>query len=102
MTGTRLACAATGIENPPLGIGDTLRITGKTTLTLTWQASPTDPTHDAAAWYELHRSSAPAGGFTAQDTTTETSLAQNPEGLIEYFRITAHNASGESDDKPAP
>ncbi len=102
VTGTRLACAATGIENPPLGIGDTLRITGKTTLTLTWQASPTDPTHDAAAWYELHRSSAPAGGFTAQDTTTETSLAQNPEGLIEYFRITAHNASGESDDKPAP
>jgi hypothetical protein len=104
ITGDLQTCDALGIDHPPHGIGDTLRVAkGGAGLELTWQASPTDETHDPAAYYELYVSATPDAGFGLADTTTRLMLERGEgEQAIDYFEITAVNAAGSSPDAPAP
>jgi hypothetical protein len=101
--GERQVCDLPGVDNPPNGIGDTLRIDRSAgSVALTWQASPVDGAHDGAAYYELFSSSAAAGGFALIDTATGTSILNPLEPVTEYYLLTAVNPAGTSGDEPTP
>jgi hypothetical protein len=101
LEGDRQQCDPLGVVNPPNGIGDTLRVdrTGSDTL-ISWNSSPTDASHDGAAYYRLHVAPTPDTGFSVTDTTTSTSTARSLDSTTEYYLITAVNSAGGSDDEP--
>jgi hypothetical protein len=100
--GDRQICDALGVANPPNGIGDTLRVGKGEAMDLVWQASPTDPSHDGAAYYEIYASSAPDGGFASVDTVTSTYATRPLDAIDEYYLLTAVNVVGTSGDEPGP
>lgn len=96
-------CDSPGPALPPNGAGDSLRL-GRAgdAASLAWAASPVDATHDAAAYYVLHVSFSPSGGFNAADTATVTATSRPLAGADEYYLVSAVNAAGTSADEPAP
>lgn len=94
-------CGAPTATHPPAGIGSSLRLDKSGgTAALIWTASPADPTHDAAAFYTVHASAAPASGFGAADTTTGLSYSEPLAGGDRFFLVSATNAVGTSGDGP--
>jgi hypothetical protein len=96
-------CDPLGVDLPPNGIGDTLRVskTGSE-ADLSWAASPADGTHDGAAYYELWVSGSPDVDFAIADTTTGTAHDRIATADVEYYRVSAVNPAGTSGDEPAP
>jgi hypothetical protein len=83
----------------PNPVGDTLRIAvepgGHTRLS--WEAPPTDATHDVATLYRIERAIAPDGPFSeAGFATTLGWVDVDALGAAEsyYYRVRAENAGG--------
>ena len=101
--GDRQACAASGIDARPNGIGSTLRVTkSEGAVRLTWSAAPADAAHDPAAYYRVHVAPAPTGAFVVADTATGLSSDRAPGGAGESYLVSAVNGAGTSGDEPAP
>ena len=93
--GERRVCDPVGI-NAPNSIGDNLLLGKSTTADLQWTASPVDGAHDAAVFYKVWVSAAPAGGFLAKENPTATSASRPLAGGDEYYLINALNGGGSS------
>lgn len=101
--GDRQVCDPLGIDQPPNGVGDTLRIASvDAQAEISWQASPADPDHDDAAYYEVYVSASADGGFEIVETATLTGANRPLDPVTEFFRVTAVNAAGSSGDEPTP
>jgi hypothetical protein len=87
----------------PNGVGDTLMaIQGSPSIEFEWSASAVDALHSAAGYYIIYVSSASNGGFSIEETTTQTTATLSDPAALEFYMIVAANAAGTSGDEPAP
>jgi hypothetical protein len=101
--GERQVCDPLSAVNPPNGVGDTLRVDKVGgDVEISWNPAPADATHDAAAYYELYVSAAPASGFTVVDTATVTAVMRASGTTSEFYKTSSINPAGSSGDEPAP
>jgi hypothetical protein len=84
---------------PPNPVADTLQV-GKDAAghaVLTWEAPPTDGSHDAATLYRIERATSPAGPFEEAGSATVTRWvdvdALNSADSY-YYRARAENSGG--------
>jgi hypothetical protein len=96
-------CDAAGVDDPPAGVGDTVRVDkDATTVTVSWLPPAAGPGQDAAAYYELYRSAAADAGFLVVDTATATESTLPLSTDTAYYKVVAVNGAGSSGDEPAP
>jgi hypothetical protein len=103
--GVRVDCESytPPLRQAPNGVGETLHAmkTGRAHVHLSWQASPVDPTHDAATLYRIERSTTPGGGFLEVGSSPSTEWVDvdalaSPETF--YYLVRAENSGGTSAD----
>ena len=91
----------------PNKVGNTLFVTRQASdVALSWTAPVIDATHDAARFYTVFISPAPAGGFAASGEPTAASwrdVDAVPAAVgNRFYLISAKNAAGTSGEEPAP
>ena len=79
-----------------------MAIQGSPSIEFEWSASAVDALHSAADYYVIYVSSAPNGGFSIEETTTQTTATLSDPAALEFYMIVAANAAGTSGDEPAP
>jgi hypothetical protein len=94
-------CDPLDVINPPNSVGDSLRVAKEDgDALISWDGSPVDPGHDAAAYYCLYVSTEANAGFSITDTATWTGATRALGSLSEYYLVTAVNDAGTSGDEP--
>jgi hypothetical protein len=94
--GQRQVCQPSGVQAPnPVGWTVTAGTDGSD-VRLIWSPPPTDATHDAAVFYEVLVSGAPAGGFAVGETAMSPTATRPLASPSEYYLVTAVNGGGKS------
>lgn len=90
--------------DPPNGVGDTLIVDKNAGgETMSWTASPVDPTHSAAEHYRVYTSTSPGAGFGMAESNVNTSFETDlGPAAVTYIRVVAANMGGTSGDEPNP
>ena len=97
--GERRVCDPNGIKSPN-EVGNTLFVGKTATVDLSWTAPAVDPGHDAAVFYKVWVSGAPAGGFVARETPMIPSAGRPLTGPTEFYLVSASNGGGSSSEAP--